>query len=221
MEIRMQLTIDNQIITFHVQSTKKTSFSLELSPEGLITIKAPKNSTEEDIIKFVRKNGKKLLEGQARIENRQYITSQKQYTENENFMFLGKILPLSDILETIPESEEETQALLKKFYTNETKKIIKQRVAHYEKIIGVTAKDITIVDSVKTWGTCNSKRQLTFNYRLSMAHMSAIDSVVIHELCHILHLNHDRSFWRKVGMYDPEYKKNQAYLDQFGFVMTI
>ena len=54
-----------------------------------------------------------------------------------------------------------------------------------------------------------------------MALPQVIDYVVIHELCHILHMNHDRSFWRKVGMFDPNYKQHQAYLEKFGVVMTV
>ncbi|MGL4343625.1 MAG: YgjP-like metallopeptidase domain-containing protein, partial [Cellulosilyticaceae bacterium] len=44
---------------------------------------------------------------------------------------------------------------------------------------------------------------------------------VVHELCHLLHLNHDRSFWRKVGTFDPHFKDHEAYLARFGGVMTI
>ena len=115
----------------------------------------------------------------------------------------------------------EVQLVLKKFYTTQTKEIVKKRVKHYEKIIGVKAKSITVLDSPKTWGTCNSYKELTFNYKLSMAPLPVIDYVVIHELCHILHLNHDRSFWRKVGAFDPDFKKHEDYLSRFSSVMTI
>lgn len=217
----MEITIDNKTIYFQVQYAKRKKTTLEITPEGLITVKAPKHTEEQEILKFVQSHAKTLLAHQAQLVNRKYISNKKSYNEDENFLYLGKVVTLNDILEVIPETEEEIQAELKKFYTNKTKKIVKERVQHYEKIIGVNAKGITVVDSTKTWGTCNSLKQLTFNYRLSMAPMSSIDYVVIHELCHILHLNHDRSFWRKVGMYDPDFKKHQEYLDRFGFFMTI
>lgn len=221
MEIPMQLTINDKTIFFNVQYTKTKKINLDISPEGLITVKAPKNTDESTILDFIKANSKSLLSLQSRLENRKFVSNQKNYTETENFLYQGKVCTLSDILEIIPDTTEDIQTLLKKFYTKQTKSIVTQRVQHFEKIIGVKSKGIAIVDSPKTWGTCNSQKQLTFNYKLSMAPMSAIDSVVIHELCHILHLNHDRSFWRKVGAFDPNYKENLEYLDRFGVVMTI
>ena len=170
---------------------------------------------------FMKAHSKALLDFQKRLENRKFISSQKSYNETENFLYLGKACTLNELLEIIPETEEEVQLALKKFYTTKTKEIVKKRVKHFEKIIGVKSKSITVVNSPKSWGTCNNLKDLTFNYRLSMAPLHVIDYVVIHELCHILHLNHDRSFWRKVGAYDSNYEAHQAYLARFGGVMTI
>lgn len=217
----MEYQIEDTTITFQVHYTKRTSFALDISPEGHITVKAPKASTEEEICQFIYKNRKPLLKLQHRLDNPVYVTREKTYEEDENYLLFGKVCKLSDLLPEPPETKEEIQLALKKLYTKKTKRIIKERVAHYEKIIGVKASSITIVDSAKAWGTCNSKKELTFNYRLSMAPLPAIDSVVIHELCHIFHMNHDRSFWRKVGSFDTNYEQNHAYLDRLGFVMTV
>lgn len=217
----MRITINDKEIIFNIQYGKRKKFVLEVTPEGHITVKAPSKTTENEIFDFIKANAKTLLAFQKKLENRRYISSKKNYTETETFLYLGKPCSLNSLLDPIPETEEETQLLLKKFYTTKTKEIIKQRVKHFEKIIGVKSKSVTIVDSPRSWGTCNSFRELTFNYKLSMAPMHVIDYVVIHELCHILHLNHDRSFWRKVGTFDPHFKTNQDYLAQFGGVMTI
>lgn len=217
----MQITIDQTEIFFHVQYSKRSKMTLEATPEGHITVKAPSKSTEAEIMAFMKANSKALVDFQKRLENRKYISSQKNYTDSENFLYLGKACTLNELLETIPESEEAAQLALKKFYTTKTKEIVKKRVKHFEKIIGVKSKSITVVDSPKSWGTCNNYKELTFNYRLSMAPQHVIDYVVIHELCHILHLNHDRSFWRKVGAFDSNYEAHQAYLARFGGVMTI
>lgn len=217
----MEYHIDDTTITFQVQYTKRSQFALDISPEGHITVKAPKAATEAELYQFIAKHKKPLIKLQKQLDNPVYVSRTKNYHEEENFLLFGKVCKLRDLLPEPPESEEEIQLALKKLYTKKTKKIIKERVAYYEKIIGVKSTNITIVDSSKTWGTCNSKKELTFNYRLSMAPLPTIDSVVIHELCHILHMNHDRSFWRKVGGFDPNYEKNHAYLDRLGFVMTV
>ena len=217
----MQINIDGKTIYFNVTYSNRKSFLLETSHEGHINLKSPSSASEEEIMNFIKTHSKSLIDFQKRLENRKFISNQKQYNEEETFLYLGNTCNLSDILDVIPEAEDAIQILLKRFYTSKTKEIVKQRVKHFEKLIGVKAKSITIVDSPYTWGTCNSLRELTFNYKLSMAPMSVIDYVVIHELCHIIHLNHDRSFWRRVGSYDPNYKQSQEYLAKFGCVMTI
>ncbi len=217
----MELIIDDRTITVNVQYGKREKMVLDVTPEGLVTAKVPKKTTEADILAFVKKNKKQILDVYKRLENRVVITRQKTYEEEEKFLYLGHAVNLKDLLTSVPESEEEIRAALKQFYTTKTREYVKERVRHFESIIGVKSSGLTIVDSPKSWGTCNSLKELTFNYRLSMAHPAAIDYVVIHELCHILHLNHDRSFWRKVGLYCPSYKDLEAYLAQFGGVMTI
>lgn len=217
----MQLMINDQEIIFNTQYGKRKKMVLEISPEGHITVKAPSKTPESEVFAFVKTHAAAIFAFKEKLENRKYVFRQKNYTEDETFLFQGKAYALSELLETIPETEEGIQLLLKKFYTTHTKKIIKERVKHFEKVIGVKAKAITIVDSPRSWGTCNSSKELTFNYRLSMAPLPVIDYVVIHELCHILHLNHDRSFWRKVGSFDPYFKEHQDYLAHFSSVMTI
>ena len=217
----MQIIINEVPIYFEVQFSKRSKINLDVSPEGYLTLKVPTKTSEDEIMTYMKSQSKFLLNLQEKLNNRKYISNQKSYDNEELFLYLGKGFPLHELLDEIPETEVEIQSQLKKLYTKKTKQYVQKRVTHFEKIIGVKAKSITVVDSPRTWGTCNSNKDLTFNYKLSMAPTNVIDYVVIHELCHIHHMNHDRSFWRKVGMYDPNYKQHQAYLEKFGGVMTI
>ena len=54
-----------------------------------------------------------------------------------------------------------------------------------------------------------------------MAPIEVIDYVIIHELCHLLHMNHDRSFWRRVGSIMPDYKEKEEYLERYGHSMSL
>lgn len=217
----MQITVDQKDILFHVQYSSRKKLTLEVSPEGHITVKAPLKTPVSEINDFIFQNSKSLLKVQERLEKREYVSSQKSYEDQSNFLYLGKICKLEDILDSNGKTEEEIQSLLKKYYTAKTKEYVTARVAYYEPLIGVKSRSITVVNSPHTWGTCNSHKELTFNYRLSMADPGAIDYVVIHELCHLIHLNHDRAFWRKLGAFDKNYKMNQDYLSRLGPYMTI
>ena len=69
------------------------------------------------------------------------------------------------------------------------------------------------------WGSCNSRAELSFNMLLKMLPDWVVDYVIIHELCHLKHMNHSTNFWQLVAKYYPEYQtakhwllKNQAHL---------
>ena len=110
---------------------------------------------------------------------------------------------------------------LKKFYISSCKKIVNQRVKIYQEQLRVKPKSIQVDESKVKWGSCTSNKKITFNYKLAMAPLESIDYVVVHELCHIIHMNHERSFWRKVGSILPDYKKRQEYLQRYGATMTL
>jgi len=92
------------------------------------------------------------------------------------------------------------------------KEYFPKRVAFYHTMIGGTYTKITIRDQKTRWGSCSQRRNLNFNWKLIMARSEALDYVVIHELCHMIHLNHSPEFWALVAKHMPDYKKWQDYL---------
>lgn len=62
------------------------------------------------------------------------------------------------------------------------------------------------------WGSCSAKHHISLNYKLLFLPPALIDYVMIHELCHTLHFNHSKIFWKKVASFDPEFKKHEREL---------
>ena len=69
------------------------------------------------------------------------------------------------------------------------------------------------------WGSCNSRGELSFNCLLKMLPPWVVDYVIVHELCHLRHMNHSTNFWQLVEKHDPDFrlaknwlKKNQLSL---------
>lgn len=144
----------------------------------------------------------------------------KSYDVERKYLYLGREFFLDQLIDTKGLTEEEMKKNLKKFYISSCKKTVNQRVKIYQSQLRVKPKSIEVNESKTKWGTCTSDRKITFNYRLAMVPLELIDYVVIHELCHILHMNHDRSFWRKIGSIISDYKKREEYLKIYGALMT-
>ena len=117
--------------------------------------------------------------------------------------------------------DEKIQQALKRFYYKQCKSLVEKSIKAHQSNFKTRPRSIRITDSSRTWGTCDSNLQLTFNWKLAMAPQRVIDYVVVHEMCHMVHLNHDRSFWRLVGKIMPDYKEMENWLALSSWKMTV
>lgn len=53
------------------------------------------------------------------------------------------------------------------------------------------------------WGSCSSRRLITLNTKLLFLPDHLIRYIMIHELCHTVHMNHSKAFWALVCRHDP------------------
>jgi predicted metal-dependent hydrolase len=83
--------------------------------------------------------------------------------------------------------------------------------------LGVSYSRLTLRDQRSRWGSCSSAGALSFNWRLVLAPHDVLDYVVVHEVCHLVELNHGRSFWRIVARRRPDYAGPKRWLDVHGW----
>jgi predicted metal-dependent hydrolase len=83
--------------------------------------------------------------------------------------------------------------------------------------LGVTYSRITVRDQRSRWGSCSSKGELSFNWRLVLAPHDVLDYVVVHEVCHLVAHNHGPDFWALVEQRRPSYRDSKNWLDQHGW----
>ncbi len=87
-----------------------------------------------------------------------------------------------------------------------------QRVAYFADIMGVHPTAVKINAAAKRFGSCSSKGNLNFSCRLMAYPPEAIDYVVVHELAHLIHMNHSAAFYAAVAAVLPDYKARAARL---------
>lgn len=90
--------------------------------------------------------------------------------------------------------------------------VIPARVAHFAAVMGVTPAAVKINTAAHRFGSCSSKGNLNFSCRLMAYPPAAIDYVVVHELAHLIHMNHSADFYAVVAAVLPDYKARAALL---------
>ena len=94
---------------------------------------------------------------------------------------------------------------------------IAETAAREAQRIGVRYERIAIRDTRSRWGSCSSNGSLSFTWRLALAPRPILDYVVVHELCHLVHLDHSRSFWSLVERVRPEFRAERDWLNDHGW----
>lgn len=92
------------------------------------------------------------------------------------------------------------------FYKKCANDFIPLRVAHFSKLMHLQCSEIKFRKMKSRWGSCSSKKVLTFNTELIKIKKELIDYVVVHELAHIQHMNHSKKFHDLVDRYLPDSK---------------
>lgn len=108
-------------------------------------------------------------------------------------------------------SEEDIKELKK-----QAREILTKRTEYYKEILKVDYERICIGNQKTIWGSCSSRKTISYNCHLVLMPERIIDYVVVHELCHLVEMNHSSDFWQKVSEVLPDYKNRRKWLKENG-----
>lgn len=112
--------------------------------------------------------------------------------------------------EWIKKTLEKTKIKIEKekLYTDEEfKTIVEETANELIKKTRLIPNKVRIRDIKYAWGSCSANKNVTISYKLIYYSKEAIKYVILHELCHIKHMNHSKDFWNLVLIYMPNYKE--------------
>ena len=89
-----------------------------------------------------------------------------------------------------------------------------QRAFFFARLHGLVPPRVMLSHANSRWGSCNSRRETRFAWRLMKARPALIDYVICHELAHLRHMNHSAAFWDEVARMCPEYESLKNELDK-------
>lgn len=205
----------------HIVNNKLKHTYLTVDDKGNLIIKSPKVSTsyiEKLLLKksaWINKAREKILERKGKSLNfnqrealylygREYDLTLKECTSKRTKLTFDEkefILHYSDY------NEELFQKKINNFYTEEAKQYIPPAVERWAKIMNLTPNKISFRKTKRQWGSCSGQNNISFNTMVMKLPHDVIQYIIVHELVHIKHKHHQKSFWSEVAKYMPEYKQ--------------
>ena len=173
--------------TIVIRSRRKT-LSMQVKGDGQVEIRAPLRTSDAEI--------------------RRFLETHRRWLEKH----LQKAQALQQAKAGVRKLTAAETAELKK----KAKRILPERVAYWAPLIGVRPGRIAVRCQKTRWGSCSAKGNLNFNCLLMLAPDGVIDSIVVHELCHLKHMNHSKRFYAEIEKVLPDYRQHQQWLKDNG-----
>ena len=208
---------------------KRKTLSIRIWKWWELLVKVPKKVSQKIILDFLEKHKTWISEKQNLFEE----NSQK-FEIWEKFLFFWEEFDLCELeakndknvlifdskkFFTNTKNPEILRELFIKFYKKEAKKYISKKISEICELLNLSFNKLKITSASSRWGSCNSKKNISFSFRLILAPKKSIDYVIVHELAHLSEMNHSKAFWDLVQNYSDQigiwsYKENKKWLRQ-------
>lgn len=231
----------NQTICIERQWGRR-SITVYVSQDGPLKVRTGLLTPISVIESFLEKKKKWIFKNQNKFAEQKARFPEKKLMNHETFPFLGRSLTFkvvitpgerfffsrtNDFLQMhIPINEwsadkkwnehSDQKIKLREFYKREAIQFLTGRVFFWTQQMNVSPTRLSFREPKSRWGSCSSKGSINLNWRLITFSTEIVDYVIIHELCHLVYMNHSSQFWNLVDTFchnrkqiENDLKKNQ------------
>ena len=214
----------------HIVNPRLKHIYLTFDDEGGLIIKTPRVSQDE-IEKVLLKKAGWISRSRQKIQAKK--GKPPRFREEEEVFFLGTPYPLSlqqhqkGITQlTFDEKSgfslhydhydtDLFDQLFDRFYKKKAQEFVPPVVKSCSEIMQLFPAKISFRKAKKRWGSCSNSNAISFNYLMMKLPVSLIEYIVVHELAHIRHKHHQKSFWDLVAETIPDYRKRREALKNY------
>ena len=232
--MKLSYEFGTQTIEFEVIYRDKKNLTIEVEAPNIITAIAPIGTSEEIVLSMVKKKSVWIVQKLFEIREVEYRKREKQYVNGEGFIYLGRNYSLQIELQpnlekaysklirgkfcvySSTKDEHNIKEALEEWFKEKAKEKISERIAYYQSYFDEKPKGIKIKEQQKRWGSCTSKKELLFNWKCIMAPSPVLDYIVVHEMAHMVYMNHSKEFWHLVKKVLPDYVQRKEWLRNNG-----
>ena len=227
------VSYSNLQIPVTVWFEERNRLRITVLPDKSILAKAPLDRSLEEVQAKLEKRAPWMIRQLEYFDQYHPVLPDRQYISGETYYYLGrqyrlKVTAGSEnavkligkffmLTTTQPENLERKQQILQDWYTRHAKVFIQNRSELFvDRLIELGARkpEIKYRRMNKRWGSCTPSGVITFNTELIKAPTHCIDYVVLHELCHLVHVGHNAKFYHLLDVLMPDWKKRKERLEK-------
>ncbi|MFC2076180.1 M48 family metallopeptidase [candidate division KSB1 bacterium] len=235
------IVVDDIVYPFR-RSRRRRTVGITINRQGSVTIAAPARCPLYEIRGFVRQKrpwiNKKLAERDELLRRKKTW----KFIDGERFAYLGRDLPLKLITSENggEDGEGEPPLVLRdgffllnrdeqprgrdhfiRWYHEQAALRLGELVELYRGRLGVSVKEVRIKDFKSKWGSCHPNGTISFDWRIIMFPPEIAEYIVLHELVHLLHPNHQKPFWKSMETLMPDCIERRKWLSRQGVLVDI
>ena len=215
---------EGEIAVMFVKNGRSKRYIVRLVDERTVRVTIPRGGTRRAALRFFE-------------EHRDWVSSQLEefcakrsidaipWTIQSKIWFRGRLERVSTVfeqtgsslgsrfdqgldLEKGPDLKTIAEARMRQLAGDE----LPARVSTLAERVSLRPARISVRGQRTRWGSCSAKGNLSLNWRLVQVPLEVRDYVLIHELCHLRHMNHSSAFWALVRRHCPDYERSEAWL---------
>lgn len=228
----------SELITYEViERPARKTLGIEVHPDGRVLVLAPSlcdDATIEDKLRLRMSWISRQLTMFSRYERH---TAPRQFLSGESHRYLGRQYRLKvitadqgvdsarvkltrgEILVTgtrkLP--PERIKELMRDWYLSRAKEVFETVLADKFVLFGKRSfgkPRVSVRDMRSRWGSLSLGGLMTLNSRLIQAPRPCIEYVILHELCHLIHRDHNAKFFTLLGRLMPDWQKRKQRLEK-------
>jgi predicted metal-dependent hydrolase len=218
------------------RSARRKTVAIAVDPLEGVLLTAPPGVDVARLDRVVKAKAQWIVERLRLVADGEPLAAPKQFVTGESFAYLGRSYRLRvrvgatggarvsggwlevGVSRGLERGERgaAVRVAIRDWYLAHAKRRLDERVAIWAEYAGVEVAGVRVRDQQKRWASCDDKGVLRFNWRVVQAPMRLVDYVVAHEVVHVIHPDHTKVFWARLGAVMPDYERRKEDLRRLG-----
>jgi predicted metal-dependent hydrolase len=230
---KREITYGTTIIPFTISYSDRTTLAIAVHPSSKVEVTAPRDASTETILKRVERRASWILKQMRKYARYQFQKRKIEWVSGETLYYLGRQYRLK-VMKGDSSVKLAGKFLWVSVEDKNNKKVIEglvnawykkqattkfndriQRQAHLIQTERVKLNQLMVRRLEKRWGSCSNKGNIVLNTDLVKTPVDCIDYVIVHELCHLKHLNHSKKFYYSLEKHYPGWQRTKNKLEKY------